>query len=170
MKYFENIFCSSPSLVLAILSIILAFLFNVTTTDSFSKGGFEQQLTQQFKHTVKVTSAIELLRTSGSISVGKNIGYTLDSNSSSSSLLPKSYNSDIGIEAKNTNNWITVNHDIYGTRSSNQTIISKENVANLQVKWRLNNDVEIQDPPIVVGNKGYVQDYAGTVIAFDTGM
>ena len=28
---------------------------------------------------------------------------------------------------------------------------------------------EIQDPPIIIGNKGYVQDYAGTVIAFDAG-
>src|SRR5919108_89899 len=37
-------------------------------------------------------------------------------------------------EAKNSNNWITVNHDIYGTRNSNQTIINKDNVAMLQVK------------------------------------
>src|SRR6266545_7347177 len=27
---------------------------------------------------------------------------------------------DLGSEAKNKNNWVTVNHDIYGTRSSNQ--------------------------------------------------
>ena len=62
----------------------------------------------------------------------------------------------------------TLNHDIYGTRYSNQTIINKDNVATLQVKWRLINDVEIQDPPIVIGNKGYVQDYAGNIIAFIT--
>ena len=37
----------------------------------------------------------------------------------------------------------------------------------MQIKWRLINDVEIQDPPIIIGKKGYVQDYAGTVIAFD---
>ena len=72
-------------------------------------------------------------------------------------------------EAKNSNNWITVNHDIYGTRNSNQTIINKDNVAMLQVKWQLLNDVEIQEAPIVIGNTGYVQDYAGTIIAFEIG-
>jgi hypothetical protein len=38
-----------------------------------------------------------------------------------------------------------------GTRNSNQTIIGRENVDNLEVKWRLFNDFEIQDPPIVIG-------------------
>ena len=80
---------------------------------------------------------------------------------------PRSLDSDLDIDAKNTNNWITVNHDIYGTRHSNQTIINKDNVATLHVKWILINDHEIQEPPIIIGNKGYVQDYAGTVIAFD---
>lgn len=79
-----------------------------------------------------------------------------------------SSNSDTGIEARNLNNWITINHDIYSTRSSNQTTISKENVAQLKVKWILLNDVEIQDPPIIIGNSGYVQDDSGAVIAFDT--
>jgi glucose dehydrogenase len=166
MKYCENIFCSRASLALPILSIILVFLSNMITTDSFAKGGFEQQQKQQFKDTVAVTSATEQLRISKSLSGDLNIRQTQNINGSPPAT---SINSDSGVEAKNTNNWITVNHDIYGTRSSNQTIISKENVANLQVKWRLVNDVEIQDPPIIVGNKGYVQDYAGTVIAFDTG-
>ena len=76
---------------------------------------------------------------------------------------------DIGIEEKNKNNWIMVNHDIYGTRSSNQTIIGKHNLDNLQVKWRLVNNVEIQDPPLIIGNRGYVQDYDGNILAFDTG-
>jgi alcohol dehydrogenase (cytochrome c) len=75
---------------------------------------------------------------------------------------------DLGTEAKNKNNWVTVNHDIYGTRSSNQTIINKDNVGKLQVKWRLDNEFEIQDPPIIVDNRGYVQDYAGNILAFDT--
>jgi len=75
---------------------------------------------------------------------------------------------DLGTEAKNKNNWVTVNHDIYGTRSSNQTIINKDNVGKLQVKWRLVNEFEIQDPPIIVDNRGYVQDYAGNILAFDT--
>jgi alcohol dehydrogenase (cytochrome c) len=75
---------------------------------------------------------------------------------------------DLGTEAKNKNNWVTVNHDIYGTRSSNQTIINKDNVGKLQVKWRLVNEFEIQDPPIIVDNRGYVQDYAGNILAFNT--
>ncbi|HEY7571651.1 MAG TPA: PQQ-binding-like beta-propeller repeat protein [Nitrososphaeraceae archaeon] len=76
--------------------------------------------------------------------------------------------SDLGTESSNVNNWITVNHDIYGTRSSAQTVINASNVAKLKLKWRLINDAEIQDPPIIIDGKGYVQDYTGTVIAFDT--
>src|SRR5919206_535138 len=86
-----------------------------------------------------------------------------DSNS-----LPKHFNSDLGTEAKNRDNWITVNHDIYGTRNSNQTTINAENVANLKIKWRLFSDAEISDPPIIISYTGYVQDSSGTVIAFDT--
>ena len=82
--------------------------------------------------------------------------------------LPSSTQTDIGVEEKNKNNWIMVNHDIYGTRNSNQTIIGKHNLDKLQVKWRLVNNVEIQDPPIIIGNRGYVQDYLGNVLAFDT--
>jgi alcohol dehydrogenase (cytochrome c) len=64
--------------------------------------------------------------------------------------------------------WVTVNHDLYGTRSSNQTIINEENVDSLRIKWQIVNNFEIQEPPIIVGNIGYVQDYAGNVIAFNT--
>src|SRR5919112_3735942 len=74
----------------------------------------------------------------------------------------------VGMEVRNNNNWISINHDLYGTRSSNQTIIGKDNVGTLQLKWRLPNDFEIQDPPIIIDNKGYVQDYVGNVFAFDT--
>jgi alcohol dehydrogenase (cytochrome c) len=63
--------------------------------------------------------------------------------------------------------WATVNHDFYGTRSTDQTIINKENVNSLRIKWQIVNDFEIQDPPIVVNDTGYVQDYAGNVFAFD---
>jgi alcohol dehydrogenase (cytochrome c) len=77
------------------------------------------------------------------------------------------FNSQLGTEYKNIDNWITINHDIYGTRHSNQTIINKDNVANLQIKWILFNNAEIQEPPIIIGNTGYVQDYSGNVIAFD---
>src|SRR6476646_6432036 len=71
------------------------------------------------------------------------------------------FNSQLGTEYKNIDNWITINHDIYGTRDSNQTIIYKDNVANLQIKWILFNNAEIQEPPIIIGNIGYVQDYSG---------
>ena len=73
-----------------------------------------------------------------------------------------------GMEESNRDNWIFVNHDIYGTRNSNQTQIDKTNVGDLKVKWRLNNTYEIQDPPIIVNNSGYFQDYIGNIIAFDT--
>lgn len=136
-----------------------------TTSDSFLENGVgEKQHHQlQFRAT-KVTGTTKQLDASQSISFGQNISDQRNSITS-----PKSVNSDLGIEANNRNNWITVNHDIYGTRASNQTVINKENVDTLQIKWRLINDVEIQDPPIIIGNKGYVQDYAGTVIAFDAG-
>jgi glucose dehydrogenase len=89
--------------------------------------------------------------------------------SGSSSSFSSSSSSDTGTEPKNMDNWITVNHDIYGSRESNQTSIKKDNVTSLEVKWRLINNAEIQDPPIIIGNKGYVQDYTGTIIAFDSG-
>lgn len=75
---------------------------------------------------------------------------------------------ETGMEAENKNNWIFVNHDILGTRNSNQTEIGKSNIDNLEVKWRLNNTFEIQEPPIIVGNTGYFQDYIGNIISFDT--
>ncbi|MGA7977523.1 MAG: hypothetical protein WB975_09830, partial [Nitrososphaeraceae archaeon] len=51
------------------------------------------------------------------------------------SISPVLVESDTGIEQKDENNWIHVNHDIYGTRNSNQTVITKNNVGTLQVKW-----------------------------------
>jgi glucose dehydrogenase len=164
MKYFCNI-CSNVAFKLAImvlfaLSIILAFLYNNSfvflsaATDS-SQGGFGQKQQQQFKDTIAVVA-----------SATKQSGIL--QNDSSRAASQQSFNPyNIAEETKNANNWLTVNHDIYGTRNSNQTIINKENAASLQIKWRLINDVEIQDPPIIIGNKGYVQDYAGTIIAFD---
>jgi alcohol dehydrogenase (cytochrome c) len=69
---------------------------------------------------------------------------------------------------ENKDSWVLINHDIYGTRNSNQTTIGKDNVDKLQIKWRWLNEYEIQDPPIISEGKGYVQDYAGKIIAFDT--
>lgn len=75
---------------------------------------------------------------------------------------------ETGMEERNKDNWVFVNHDIYGTRNSNQTQIDKSNVGELKVKWRLNNTYEIQDPPIIVNDSGYFQDYVGNLISFDT--
>ncbi|MBA2267535.1 MAG: PQQ-binding-like beta-propeller repeat protein [Nitrosopumilus sp.] len=75
---------------------------------------------------------------------------------------------ETGMEESNRDNWIFVNHDIYGTRNSNQTQIDESNVGDLKVKWRLNNTFEIQDPPIIVNDSGYFQDYIGNLVAFNT--
>src|SRR6476660_4830144 len=83
------------------------------------------------------------------------------------SISPRPAQSATDIDHKDENHWIHVNHDIYGTRNSNQTVITKNNVGTLQVKWTLYNDFEIQEPPIIIGHKGYVQDYVGNIIAFD---
>ena len=83
------------------------------------------------------------------------------------STLSNVFNSQLRTEYKNIDNWITINHDIYATRHSNQTIINKDNVANLQIKWILFANAEIQEPPIIIGNTGYVQDHSGNIISFD---
>jgi alcohol dehydrogenase (cytochrome c) len=82
-------------------------------------------------------------------------------------LLPRSLATDYGTEPEYKNDWITVNHDIFGTRSSNQTIIGRDNVNKLQFKWILLNKSPIEDPPIIIGDKGYVQDNGGNIVAFD---
>lgn len=41
---------------------------------------------------------------------------------------------ETGMEESNRDNWIFVNHDIYGTRNSNQTQIDESNVGDLKVK------------------------------------
>jgi alcohol dehydrogenase (cytochrome c) len=172
-----NIFCSSKkafklivvaavlSILLMVIAVLFSYSFASASASSFPDIGL--RLTQQLENTA-ITATRQLDVSQNSIFSNINPSVTQDNNGSSSSTVSSnSFNSDLGTESKNTNNWITVNHDIYGTRDSNQTIINKENVATLQIKWRLINDVEIQDPPIIIGKKGYVQDYAGTVIAFD---
>lgn len=78
------------------------------------------------------------------------------------------FQSYTGTEDVNNNNWLFLNHDIYGTRNSNQSIITRDNVNKLELKWRLLNDFEFQGPPIIVNNIGYVQDYVGNIIAFNS--
>ena len=82
-------------------------------------------------------------------------------------LLPRSLTTDLGTEPEHKNDWITANHDIFGTRSSNQTIIGKDNVKKLHFKWILLNKFPIEDPPIIIGDRGYVQDNGGNIVAFD---
>jgi glucose dehydrogenase len=79
------------------------------------------------------------------IQVGKNVTSSLSSNAPTTAtmpthsavvkVLPKSSNTTLGTETKHQNDWITANHDILGTRSSPQTIIGKNNVNKLRVKW-----------------------------------
>src|SRR5919202_5597536 len=172
MKHYSSItFCSarvfkSAVVVFSIsLAIILSFLFLLTNPIAYAEVKQQKQEQQQEQRQLRDTLAattIEVIKQN--LSLDQNVP-DLKYDYSSSSLKP--FSSNLGTESKNNNNWITVNHDIYGTRSSNQTIINKDNVNRLQIKWKLINDLEIPDPPIIVGNKGYVQDYAGTVIAFD---
>jgi len=74
---------------------------------------------------------------------------------------------DLGTEPEHKDNWITANHDIFGTRNSNQTTIGKDNVKDLQVKWIFNSPFIIQNPMLVVGDRGYAQDNGGRIIAID---
>jgi alcohol dehydrogenase (cytochrome c) len=140
-------------IVIILISIMQgAFFVNATY------GQFTHLSSQQFENQSTFS------KNNSTIS-GQNIVDPAQDNDSNS--LPKHFNSDLGTEAKNRDNWITVNHDIYGTRNSNQTTINAENVANLKIKWRLFSDAEISDPPIIISYTGYVQDDTGTVIAFD---
>jgi alcohol dehydrogenase (cytochrome c) len=98
--------------------------------------------------------------------------YAVSENKYATTLSPYVMMAHATITGNNTPNgsddeWVTVNHDLYGSRSSNQTIINKENVDSLRIKWQIVNNFEIQDSPIIIGNIGYVQDYAGNVFAFN---
>jgi hypothetical protein len=81
--------------------------------------------------------------------------------------LPSSTTTSLGTEPNNKNNWIMTNHDIFGTRSSNQTMIGKDNVDKLQVKWVFSDSAGIEQPPLVIGDRVYVQDNKAIVFAFD---
>jgi glucose dehydrogenase len=149
-----------------ILSVSLIFLSGnaFTSGNAFASGGEGSFSGQGYEQKIEQLKDSPSQKTPSS---NQNVLYVNDSKSTSGS--SPSSTSEIGTELKNMDNWITVNHDIYGSRESNQTSIKKDNVASLQVEWRLINNAQIQDPPIIIGNKGYVQDYTGTVIAFDSG-
>jgi plastocyanin len=63
--------------------------------------------------------------------------------------------------------WPMVNYDNNMSRHSEQTIINKDNVNQLLVKWILNTGHTIEDSPLIIGKTGYVQNNALQVIAFD---
>ena len=65
-----------------------------------------------------------------------------------------------------------VNYDNSMSRNSPQTVIGKDNVNQLQIKWILNTDYKLEDPPLIIGKTGYIQNNAMQVIAFnlDTGL
>jgi alcohol dehydrogenase (cytochrome c) len=171
MKYIMNVLCHRLVFkftlinAFSILIIALAFPANLVTFNLSSVMGFEQE--RESRDTMANQSSLKQLTNPTSVQVDPHTLHIHD-NDDTVGYHSRKVHSDTGIETENKNNWITVNHDIYSTRSSNQTIISKENVSQLKVKWTLFNDVEIQDPPIIIGNKGFVQDNSGAVIAFDT--
>jgi glucose dehydrogenase len=108
---------------------------------------------------------------------GKNSALSFSINTSSTASIPtnstivkvllKSVNTTLGTELKHHNDWITANHDIYGTRNSPKTIIGKDNVNKLQVKWTFHSDFPIENPSLIVGNRGYTIDNGMRVMAFD---
>ena len=63
--------------------------------------------------------------------------------------------------------WPQTNYDPMMSRSSPQTIIGKNNVANLEVKWILNTNYPIEAPALIIGNTAYVTNNALQVIAVD---
>jgi outer membrane protein assembly factor BamB len=64
--------------------------------------------------------------------------------------------------------WPMVNYDSSMSRNSPQTVIGKDNVDQLEVKWILNTNYPLKNPPLIIGNTGYIQtNDIMEVIAFD---
>ena len=82
-------------------------------------------------------------------------------------LLPPTNVTTLGTEPEHQNDWVTTYHDVYGTRSSAQTIIGKNNVNQLQVKWIFHSDFPIESPALIVGDRAYAIDNAMRVFAID---
>ena len=102
---------------------------------------------------------ISLLTSIGYIGLTSAQTASLDLNLESELVVEESTSSsdNMTLVDKNKENWVLINHDLYGTRSSNQTTIGKDNVDELQVKWRWLNEYEIQDPPLINEGNGYVR-------------
>ena len=74
----------------------------------------------------------------------------------------------LAIVVVSAQDWPMTNYDNNMSRHSPQMIIGKNNVNQLQVKWILNTNNTIENPPLIVGNTGYTQTNAiMQVIAFD---
>lgn len=71
-----------------------------------------------------------------------------------------------GVQAA-SGDWTMVNYDPTYSRNSPQTVIGKNNIGQLQVKWILNTGYAIENPPLIIGNTVYVQNNALQVIAID---
>lgn len=67
----------------------------------------------------------------------------------------------------NGTDWPMVNYDYAMSRNSPQTVIGKDNVANLTVKWIFNTVYPVENPPLIIGDTGYAQNNAMQVIAFN---
>jgi alcohol dehydrogenase (cytochrome c) len=105
--------------------------------------------------------------TAAPTTAGAEGGFTVRLHPTAFEILPKSNKTDLGTELEFKDDWITANHDILGTRHSLQTTIGKNNVSQLELKWILNSDQPIENPPLVIGDRGYAQDNGLKVIAFD---
>jgi hypothetical protein len=131
MKFFGNIFCHRPAykfgvMVLFILSItiILGFLSFASlsnTIRSFPENAATQKHNQQqFMDLVAVSNETRQSGILQSISSERNLSDKEEDNDGSTS--PRSLDSDLDIDAKNTNNWITVNHDIAVALNTKNTV------------------------------------------------
>ncbi len=78
----------------------------------------------------------------------------------------------LSLSAAAAQDWPMVNYDPAYSRSSPQTVISKENVNQLQIKWILNTPYPLEGPALIVGKTGFIQNNAMQIVAFDmdTGM
>jgi alcohol dehydrogenase (cytochrome c) len=149
-----------PSTVATTSSVSGAGATNATTSSNATGQQQPQQQATQNNATTATTT---------STTAGGGGGFTVPLHPTTFEILPKSNETDLGTEPEHKDDWITANHDHFGTRNSLQTTIGKNNVSQLQVKWILNNDngYAIENPPLIIGERGYAQDNAMRVIAFD---
>ena len=166
-KYLNRISDSILVVVSAFLSflvmtvaILFTYVFAFVYASSFTNIGLREN--QQLENTATMATR-QLGLSQNSVFSNQNLPDTQDNGNNSNTVSTNLFDfSDLGTEEKNTNK--LVNHDVYGTRHTNQTLINKENVASLQVKWRLINDVEIQDPPIILGNTGQANEIVALIM------